>query len=168
MQAVLNIDELAQHLETYLTSGQVEKVRRAYEFAARAHAGQTRCSGEPYVTHPLVVARILADMRMDHQSLIAAMLHDVIEDTSVSKDALQKLFGKAVADIVDGVSKLTHVEHKDKVQAQADNFQKMALAMARDIRVILVKLADRLHNMRTLGALPPEKRQRIARETLDI
>ena len=168
MQAVLNIDELAQHLETYLTPGQVEKVRRAYEFAARAHAGQTRCSGEPYVTHPLVVARILADMRMDHQSLIAAMLHDVIEDTGVSKDALQKLFGKAVADIVDGVSKLTHVGHKDKVQAQADNFQKMALAMARDIRVILVKLADRLHNMRTLGALPPEKRQRIARETLDI
>lgn len=168
MQNMLSIDELTQYLHTYLTPSQVEQVRRAYEFAARAHAGQTRCSGEPYVTHPLVVARILADMHMDHQSLVAAILHDVIEDTGVSKSALSKLFGKAVADIVDGVSKLTHAEHKDKALAQADNFQKMALAMARDVRVILVKLADRLHNMRTLGALAPEKRQRIARETLDI
>ena len=117
-----------------------------------------RRSGEPYITHPIAVAGILADMHMDHQALMAALLHDVIEDTGIPKSALQKQFGETVAEIVDGVSKLTHVEYEDKTLAQADNFQKMALAMARDIRVILVKLADRLHNMRTLGVMRPDKR----------
>ncbi len=162
------INDLAWRLKSYLTSEQIDQVKRAYYFAEQAHDGQKRRSGEPYVTHPLAVACILADMHMDHQSLMAAMLHDVIEDTSIPKSAIQKQFGETVAEIVDGVSKLTHVEYEDKTLAQADNFQKMALAMARDIRVILVKLADRTHNMRTLGVMRPAKRRRIAKETLEI
>ncbi len=163
-----SIADLAHRLNSYLTPAQINKVRRAYYYAEQAHDGQKRRSGEPYVTHPLAVASILADMHMDHQSLMAAMLHDVIEDTGIPKGAIQKQFGETVAEIVDGVSKLTHIEFEDKTLAQAENFQKMALAMARDIRVILVKLADRLHNMRTLGVMRPDKRRRIANETLDI
>src|SRR5690606_35889653 len=123
---------------------------------------------EAYVTHPLAVATILADMHMDHQSLMAAMLHDVIEDTGIPKEALIAQFGETVAELVDGVSKLTQMNFETKAEAQAENFQKMAMAMARDIRVILVKLADRLHNMRTLDAMPHEKSRRIAKETLEI
>ena len=162
------IEVFADRLDSYLEPDQVNLVRRAYFYAEQAHDGQTRRSGEPYVTHPLAVAGILADMHMDHQSLMAAMLHDVIEDTGIPKEALATQFGDTVADLVDGVSKLTQMTFETKAEAQAENFQKMALAMARDIRVILVKLADRLHNMRTLGALKPEKRRRIARETLEI
>lgn len=120
------------------------------------------------MTHPLAVASILADMHMDHQSLMAAMLHDVIEDTGIAKEALSQQFGETVAELVDGVSKLTQMNFETKAEAQAENFQKMAMAMARDIRVILVKLADRLHNMRTLEVLSGEKRRRIAKETLEI
>ena len=162
------IDALAQTLNSYLSKQQVNLVRRAYYYAEQAHEGQRRRSGEPYVTHPLAVAGILADMHMDHQSLMAAMLHDVIEDTGVDKNSLGKEFGETVADLVDGVSKFKQIKFESRAEAQAENFQKMALAMAKDIRVILVKLADRLHNMRTLGVLPPEKRRRIARETLEI
>jgi guanosine-3',5'-bis(diphosphate) 3'-pyrophosphohydrolase len=162
------IDHLCQKLETYLEPGQVQQIRRAYLFAQQAHDGQFRHSGEPYVTHPLAVANILADMRMDPQSLVAAMLHDVIEDTGISKEALGKQFGETVAELIDGVSKLSQIEFATRAEAQAENFQKMTLAMAKDIRVILVKLADRIHNMRTLGVLSPEKRRRIARETLEI
>ena len=162
------IEVLADRLDSYLEPDQVNLVRRAYFYAEQAHDGQTRRSGEPYVTHPLAVASILADMRMDHQSLMAAMLHDVIEDTGIPKEALIAQFGDTVADLVDGVSKLTQMNFETKAEAQAENFQKMALAMAQDIRVILVKLADRLHNMRTLGALKPEKSRRISRETLEI
>ncbi|GMQ52320.1 bifunctional GTP diphosphokinase/guanosine-3',5'-bis pyrophosphate 3'-pyrophosphohydrolase [Halopseudomonas aestusnigri] len=162
------IEVFADTLGNYLEPDQVNLVRRAYFYAEQAHDGQTRRSGEPYVTHPLAVANILADMHMDHQSLMAAMLHDVIEDTGIPKDALVEQFGDTVAELVDGVSKLTQMTFESKAEAQAENFQKMALAMARDIRVILVKLADRLHNMRTLGALAPEKRRRIAKETLEI
>ncbi|MAB25950.1 MAG: bifunctional GTP diphosphokinase/guanosine-3',5'-bis(diphosphate) 3'-diphosphatase [Pseudomonadales bacterium] len=162
------IEVFADSLASYLEPEQVNLVRRAYFYAEQAHDGQTRRSGEPYVTHPLAVANILADMHMDHQSLMAAMLHDVIEDTGIPKDALVSQFGETVAELVDGVSKLTQMTFETKAEAQAENFQKMALAMARDIRVILVKLADRLHNMRTLGALIPEKRRRIAKETLEI
>ena len=163
-----SIHALAERLENYLEPLQINQVRRAYFYAEQAHDGQTRRSGEPYVTHPLAVANILSDMHMDHQSLMAAMLHDVIEDTQVTKEALETQFGDVVSDLVDGVSKLTHLEFEDKKEEQAENFQKMALAMAKDIRVILVKLADRLHNIRTLGPLRPDKRRRIARETLDI
>ena len=162
------IEILADRLDSYLEPDQVNLVRRAYFYAEQAHDGQTRRSGEPYVTYPLAVANILAEMRMDYQSLMAAMLHDVIEDTGIPKDALVNQFGDTVADLVDGVSKLTQMNFETKAEAQAENFQKMALAMAQDIRVILVKLADRLHNMRTLGALKPEKSRRIARETLEI
>lgn len=165
---MLTIDSLAHRLKAYLNAGQINLVNRAYYYAEQAHDGQKRRSGEPYITHPLAVAGILADMHMDPQSLIAAMLHDVIEDTGIGKEAIHDQFGDVVAELVDGVSKLTHMHFEDKALAQAENFQKMALAMARDIRVILVKLADRLHNMRTLGVLHPEKRRRIAKETLDI
>ena len=154
-----NIHALSSTLESYIASDQVNLIKRAYYFAEQAHEGQRRRSGEPYVTHPLAVAGILADMHMDHQSLMAAMLHDVIEDTGIGKAALEAQFGDAVAELVDGVSKLTRIESESRAEAQAENFQKMALAMARDIRVILVKLADRLHNMRTLGVLKPEQRR---------
>jgi len=162
------IEAFAERLANYLEPDQINLVRRAYYYAEQAHDGQTRRSGEAYVTHPLAVAHILADMHMDHQSLMAAMLHDVIEDTGIPKDALVAQFGETVAELVDGVSKLTQMTFETKAEAQAENFQKMALAMARDIRVILVKLADRLHNMRTLDALGAEKRRRIAKETLEI
>jgi len=162
------IDALSQRLNDYLDLEQIQQVRRSYFYAEQAHDGQKRKSGEPYVTHPLAAANILAELRMDHQSLMAAMLHDVIEDTEIAYEGIESQFGKTVADIVDGVSKLTHLEFETKAEAQASNFQKMVLAMAEDIRVILVKLADRLHNMRTLGAMPGHKQRRIARETLDI
>ncbi|PIE37511.1 MAG: bifunctional GTP diphosphokinase/guanosine-3',5'-bis(diphosphate) 3'-diphosphatase [Gammaproteobacteria bacterium] len=162
------LDNLDAALSHYLSNEQVNQVKRAYFFAEQAHYGQKRRSGEDYITHPLAVAFILANMHMDHQALMAAMLHDVIEDTGISKDAIAAQFGETVADLVDGVSKLTKIEFASVEEKQAENFQKMTLAMARDIRVILVKLADRLHNMRTLGVLKPEKRRRIARETLDI
>ncbi|MCB1678597.1 MAG: bifunctional GTP diphosphokinase/guanosine-3',5'-bis pyrophosphate 3'-pyrophosphohydrolase [Halioglobus sp.] len=163
-----SIDALNATLRSYLTPEQSNHVKRAYYFAEQAHFGQLRRSGEPYVTHPLAVAGILADMHMDHQSLMAAMLHDVIEDTGIEKSAIGTQFGSTVAELVDGVSKLTQMEFGSLEEKQAENFQKMALAMAQDIRVILVKLADRLHNMRTLGVLQNSKARRIARETLDI
>lgn len=162
------MDMLVDTLKTYLDDDKIEKVMRAYEFAKEAHEGQFRRSGEPYIIHPVAVAKILAGLHMDHETLMAALLHDVIEDTAATKDQLASHFGNAVAELVDGVSKLTQIEFKSKAEAQANNFQKMTLAMAKDIRVILVKLADRLHNMRTLGPLHYEKRRRIATETLDI
>ncbi len=162
------LDALNTTLRSYLNPEQANHVNRAYFFAEQAHYGQRRRSGEPYVTHPLAVAGILADMHMDHQSLIAAMLHDVIEDTGIEKFAIGEQFGSTVAELVDGVSKLTQMEFGSLEEKQAENFQKMALAMAQDIRVILVKLADRLHNMRTLGVLNSAKARRIARETLEI
>jgi guanosine-3',5'-bis(diphosphate) 3'-pyrophosphohydrolase len=165
---VPTIDALSDRLSTYLSTENIQLVRRAYFYAEQAHAGQRRRSGEPYIIHPLAVANILANMRLDHQSLMAAMLHDVIEDTGIPKVALAEQFGDVVTELVDGVSKLTHIKFESKEEQQAENFQKMVLAMAKDIRVMLVKLADRLHNLRTLGALRPDKRRRIGRETLDI
>ncbi len=165
---MLTIDSLSHRLSSYLEPDQIRCVKRAYFYAEQAHDGQFRRSGEPYVTHPLAVANILASMHMDHQSLMAAMLHDVIEDTGIGKDAISDQFGMTVAELVDGVSKLAKIEYESQAEKQAKNFQKMALAMARDMRVIVVKLADRLHNMRTLGALAPEKKRRIAKETLEI
>ncbi|GAA3903011.1 bifunctional GTP diphosphokinase/guanosine-3',5'-bis pyrophosphate 3'-pyrophosphohydrolase [Halomonas cibimaris] len=165
---MFTIDDLTDRLGGYLPPDEIQQVKRAFYYAEQAHDGQHRRSGEAYVTHPLAVANILANMHMDHQSLMAAMLHDVIEDTSVDKPAVETQFGKPVAELVDGVSKLTQIAFEDKAVAQAENFQKMVLAMSRDIRVIIVKLADRLHNMRTLGALRPDKKRRIARETLEI
>ena len=166
--AMRTIEGLAETLSSYLEPDQVNLVRRAYHYAEQAHDGQIRRSGEAYVTHPLAVAEILQKMHMDHQSLMAAMLHDVIEDTGLTRDALAAQFGDTVANLVDGVSKLNKLNFSSQAEVQAENFQKMALAMAKDIRVILVKLADRLHNMRTLKVLAPEKQRRIARETVDI
>ena len=162
-----SIETFATQLADYLAPNQIEQVKRAYDFAKHAHTGQFRKSGEPYINHPLAVAGILADMHMDHQCLMAALLHDVIEDTGVAKTQLGDEFDIQVAELVDGVSKLSSM-FQSRAEAQAENFQKMTLAMAKDIRVILVKLADRLHNMRTLGHLAPEKRRRIAKETLEI
>ncbi len=165
---MLTINDLSKLIGTYLQADQVEKVQRAYHFSAKAHEGQKRKSGEPYIHHPLEVARILGEMHMDHQTLMAAILHDVIEDTPTAKNKITRKFGKGVAELVDGVSKLDKIEFESLAEAQAHNFRKMLMAMSNDIRVILVKLADRLHNMRTLEALKPEKRRRIARETLDV
>ncbi len=162
------ISDLCQMLESYLDKDQVQEVYRAYLFGAEAHEGQHRLSGEPYIYHPVAAARILAELRLDHKSIVAAILHDVIEDTPTAKEQIQSEFGEDVAELVDGVSKLTQIEFESQAEAQAENFRKMILAMVRDIRVILVKLADRLHNMRTLGVMRPDKRRRIARETLDI
>ena len=162
------IEDLASTLIQYLSYEQVADIKRAYYYAEQAHDGQRRKSGEPYVIHPLAVAQILAEFRMDCDGLVAALLHDVIEDTGISREALTEQFGEGVAALVDGVSKLTHLEFNNQLEKQAHNFQKMAMAMADDIRVILVKLADRLHNMRTLDSMPAHKKRRIARETLDI
>lgn len=163
-----HFSELHKELSTYLQADQIAEVKLAYQVAERAHEGQTRRSGEPYITHPVAAALILAEMHLDKESIMAAILHDVLEDTDVSKEKLAELFGEQVANLVDGVSKLTQIKFETRAQAQAENFRKMVLAMVKDIRVILVKLADRLHNMRTLGCLPPEKKRRIARETLEI
>jgi len=165
---VFLISDLCGLADTYLESDQVKDIYRAYLFGAEAHEGQHRASGEPYIHHPIEVARILAEMRLDYETIVAAILHDVIEDTETAKGQIAEEFGEEVANLVDGVSKLTQITFKSKAEFQAENFRKMLLAMARDIRVILVKLADRLHNMRTLAALAPEKRRQIARETLEI
>ncbi|NNG11909.1 MAG: bifunctional GTP diphosphokinase/guanosine-3',5'-bis pyrophosphate 3'-pyrophosphohydrolase [Halobacteria archaeon] len=162
------VSDLCHMLEGYLEPEQVQEVYRAYLFGAEAHEGQHRMSGEPYIYHPIEAARILGELRLDHKSIIAAILHDVIEDTETAKEQIAREFGSEVAELVDGVSKLTQMEFETQAEAQAENFRKMILAMVRDIRVILVKLADRLHNMRTLGVMRPDKRRRIARETLDI
>jgi RelA/SpoT family (p)ppGpp synthetase len=152
----------------YLKPKDVARLAEAYRFSEAAHAGQTRQSGDPYISHPLAVAEILAEWHLDGQTLMAALLHDVTEDTSVTKDEISDTFGKPVAELVDGVSKLDRIEFQSAEDAQAENFRKMLLAMARDVRVILIKLADRLHNMRTLSAISPVKRRRIAKETMEI
>ncbi len=162
------LEVLFRQAGAYLREEQIAQVRQAYLFSAEAHTGQSRTSGEPFILHPIEVACILADMRMDHQALMAAMLHDVIEDTSTLKEEVAQQFGGEVAELVDGVSKLTQVVFDSHAEEQAQNFRKMLMAMCNDIRVILVKLADRLHNMRTLYALPTRRRRLIAHETLEI
>lgn len=162
------VGQLSAVLKTYLDQDQINRIIEAYHFGAKAHSSQYRLSGEAYICHPLSVALILADMRMDANAITAGILHDVIEDTNVSKKDIGEKFGECVADLVDGVSKLTQLDSKSRAEAQAENVRKMFLAMARDLRVIMVKLADRVHNMRTLGAMPAEKKRRIARETLEI
>ncbi|MBX9963676.1 MAG: bifunctional (p)ppGpp synthetase/guanosine-3',5'-bis(diphosphate) 3'-pyrophosphohydrolase [Burkholderiales bacterium] len=161
-------DAFFRDVSGYLKPEDVSQLQSAYDFSATAHAGQYRMTGEPYVSHPVAVAQILTEWHLDSQALSAALLHDVMEDTNVTKTELADKFGKMVAELVDGVSKLDRIEFQSHEQAQAENFRKMVLAMTRDVRVILIKLADRLHNMRTLDAMNPKKRVRIARETLDI
>jgi guanosine-3',5'-bis(diphosphate) 3'-pyrophosphohydrolase len=159
---------LKQKIEAYLPPDKVAYTQRAFILARNAHSGQMRSSGDPYITHPVAVAGILADMHLDHETLMAALLHDVIEDTHHDKEDLSEQFGETVGELVEGVSKLEKIHFSNSKEAQAENFRKMMMAMVQDIRVILIKLADRTHNMRTLGALRPDKRRRIARETLEI
>ena len=161
-------ESLNQLIEKYLPEDQIKRLRQAYLVARDAHEGQSRSSGEPYITHPVAVACILAEMKLDHETLMAALLHDVIEDTPATFQDMEQLFGTSVAELVEGVSKLDKLKFRDKKEAQAENFRKMIMAMVQDIRVILIKLADRTHNMRTLGSLRPDKRRRIALETLEI
>jgi len=161
-------DLLLEELSTYLKPKDVEHVRVAIEFSRAAHLGQMRHSGDPYISHPIAVARILAPLHIDAQAIIAALLHDVVEDTEVTGKQVAEKFGKPVAELVEGLSKLDKIQFETREDAQAENFRKMLLAMARDVRVILIKLADRLHNMRTLEAMASDKRERIARETMEI
>ena len=161
-------DLLLRDASSYLKAEDVRQIQSAYEFSEAAHEGQFRRTGEPYISHPIEVAKILTQWHLDSQALTAALLHDVMEDTAVTKTEISDKFGRMVAELVDGVSKLDKIEFESQEQAQAENFRKMFLAMARDVRVILIKLADRLHNMRTLDVMQPKKRARIARETLEI
>jgi GTP diphosphokinase / guanosine-3',5'-bis(diphosphate) 3'-diphosphatase len=162
------LKELLATAEKYLPPDQVERIREAAEFGAAAHQGQKRLSGEPYISHPVAAAEILAELRLDADTIVAAILHDVIEDTPIAKEDIAQRFGKDVAEIVDGVTKLDQIRFKNREEAQAESFRKMLLAMVRDLRVILVKLADRTHNLRTIDSLAPAKRRLMARETLDI
>jgi len=162
------LGRLVETLKGYLPDEHVQQVLKAYEFGAAAHEGQTRKSGEPYITHPIAVAQALAEMRLDAQAICAAILHDVVEDTPASLAEIEEQFGHEVAQLVDAVSKLDQIQFRSRAEAQAESFRKMMLAMIEDIRVILVKLSDRLHNMQTLDAMPVAKKKRIARETLDI
>lgn len=165
----MDLFEPLDHLvQEYLPSEQIELIKHAFVIARDAHEGQFRSSGEPYITHPVAVAGIIAQMRLDHEAVIAALLHDVIEDTAYTEEQLAIEFGQNVAEIVEGVSKLDKLKFRTRQEAQAESFRKMILAMTKDIRVVLIKLADRTHNMRTLGALRPDKRRRIAKETLEI
>jgi GTP pyrophosphokinase len=165
---VVSLASLTRKASAYLAEDDIRRIREAYRLSDEAHLGQFRTSGEPYISHPIAVAEILAGWKLDADSLMAALLHDVIEDTAISKQVLAERFGPQVAEIVDGLSKLERVEFASKEHQQAESFRKMLLAMARDVRVILIKLADRLHNMQTLGAVPPDKQRRIARETFEI
>ena len=162
------VQRLVETLESYLSNEQLATITAAYEFGAKAHDGQTRKTGEPYITHPVAVAQELAEMHLDWQAIVAAILHDTVEDTAASLDDITEKFGSEVALLVDGVSKLDQIQFRSRAEAQAESFRKMMLAMIGDIRVILVKLADRLHNMQTLDAMPADKKKRIARETIDI
>ncbi|MBI3150153.1 MAG: bifunctional (p)ppGpp synthetase/guanosine-3',5'-bis(diphosphate) 3'-pyrophosphohydrolase [Betaproteobacteria bacterium] len=168
MAATSEIADFTRHLGHYLRPAEVALVETAYSFSEAAHRGQFRRTGDPYITHPLAVASILSEWRLDAQGVCAALLHDVMEDTAVTKAEIELKFGKAVAALVDGLSKLDQIEFQSREEAQAENFRKMLLAMAKDIRVILIKLADRLHNMRTIDVMEPDQRQRIAQETIDI
>src|SRR6185369_12436637 len=167
-RAEADFGRLLGQLETYLPSADMHGIQAAYEYSAKAHEGQQRRSGDAYITHPVAVAEILAGLHLDSGSIKAALLHDVLEDTSSTLADIESRFGKDVALLVDGVSKIDHLRFDSAAEAQAESFRKMLLAMAKDLRVILVKLADRTHNMRTIQSLPLEKQRRIARETLDV
>lgn len=165
---VASVTQLISKLSEYLTPAELKKVKEAYRFSDEMHLGQVRKSGEPYISHPIAVAEICAEWKLDAQAIMAALLHDVIEDQDVKKDELIERFGAQVANLVDGLSKLEKIEFQSQLEAQAENFRKMLLAMASDVRVILIKLADRLHNMRTLGVMVPAKKRRIAGETMEV
>src|SRR5579885_3694238 len=164
----MTLGELIERVRSYSPGGDVEVIQRAYDFSAEVHRGQRRLSGEPYLTHPLQVAAIIADLRLDPASVATALLHDTVEDTLATLPEIEARFGPEIAALVDGVTKIGQINFTSREERQAENFRKMLLAMARDIRVILIKLADRTDNMRTLEAMPADKQERIARETMDI
>src|ERR1041384_5569998 len=165
---MIRIEEIVQKVARNHPQADLDMLRRAYFFSAREHKGQTRASGEPYLVHPLEVANILADMRLDEVSVSTGLLHDVVEDTLVDLDTIRNYFGDEVTLLVDGLTKISQISNVSKERQQAENVRKMVLAMITDVRVVLIKLADRLHNMRTMQFLKPEKRARISQETLDI
>jgi guanosine-3',5'-bis(diphosphate) 3'-pyrophosphohydrolase len=162
------LDELARRIVAYNPEADLALIRRAYDYSARMHGEQKRESGEPYVTHPLNVALIATQLKLDVPSIVTALLHDVVEDTATSLPEVEALFGAEVARLVDGVTKVSKITFSSRAEKQAENFRKMIIAMAQDIRVVMIKLADRLHNMRTLGPLAPERQMEISRETLEI
>src|SRR5712675_1856479 len=165
---MMNVQEICSSVSGYDPAADLGLIQRCFEFAAERHAGQKRRSGDPYVVHPLGVARTITDLRLDVASVCAGLLHDCVEDTSATAEDIGRLFGTEIQFLVDGVTKLGKIPWTNREERQAENFRKMLLAMARDIRVILIKLADRVDNMRTLDAMPPEKQERIARETMEI
>src|SRR6266511_217984 len=165
---MIRFEEILEKVETYNPQTDEELLRRAYVFSAREHKGQVRRSGEPYLVHPLNVAAILAEMKADDVSIVVGLLHDVLEDTLTTKESIAKQFGPEVSELVDGLTKIGKFSYVSREEEQAETFRKMILAMVSDLRVVMVKLADRLHNMRTLGFLPEARRREIARETLDI
>ena len=165
---MIRLDDILEAIRAYHAAADLDAVRKAYVYSAKVHQGQMRLSGDPYMTHPMEVAFILTRLRMDVPTVVTGLLHDTLEDTLSTEEELRQLFGSEVTEMVDGVTKISKITFKTSEERQAENFRKMLLAMARDIRVILVKLADRLHNMRTLDYQPEERRQRIARETADI
>ena len=165
---VVSISQLTEKLSGYLSATDLARVRDAFRYADEMHLGQMRMSGEPYISHPIAVAEICADWKLDAQAIMAALLHDVMEDQGITRQEMIERFGSHVTDLVDGVSKLDKIEFQSHIEAQGENFRKMLLAMASDIRVMLIKLADRLHNMRTLGPMRPDKRKRIAHETMEV
>ena len=164
----MTLSELVEKVKRYNAAGDVDLIRRAYEFSASVHKGQRRRSGEPYLTHPVEVASLIADLKLDVPSVATGLLHDTVEDTLTTLDQVEGLFGPEVAELVDGVTKISQINFNSREEKQAENFRKMILAMARDIRVILIKLADRTHNMRTLASLSAERQHDISQETLDI
>src|SRR3984957_851803 len=165
---MLQAEQLIERIRTYQPTVDADLIQRAYDYSFKMHAGQTRKSGEPYVVHPVSVAGIIADLRLDSASVCAGLLHDVVEDTLATTDDITKVFGVEIAELVDGVTKLSKINFTSKEDRQAENFRKMVIAMARDIRVLVIKLCDRRDNMRTLEHMKPEAQERIARETLEI
>ena len=167
-QSPETIDELLERVASYQSAKGVELVKKAFEFSEKAHERQIRRSGEPYITHPLGVAAILTDLQLDMATVVTGLLHDTVEDTDVTLDDVEDQFGPVVRDLVDGVTKISQMRFRHTHEKQGENIRKMIVSMGKDVRVILVKLADRLHNMRTLNHMPYEKQARIAQETLDI
>src|SRR5512137_1311112 len=165
---MIRLNDILDKLLSYNPSADLEVVRKAYVYCAKVHQGQTRLSGEPYLIHPMEVAALLADLKLDVPTVVTGLLHDTVEDTLTTPEELENIFGREVANLVDGVTKIGKINFRTKEESQAENFRKMLLAMSDDIRIILIKLADRLHNMRTLQHQPEPKQRSIARETLDI
>ena len=164
----IKITDLVDKVQSYYPAADVELIRKAYDFSAKVHQGQKRLSGEPYLIHPIAVAGVIADLKMDVPSVIGGLLHDTVEDNLTTLEELKSIFGREIASLVDGVTKLSRTNFSSREEKQAENFRKMLLAMGKDVRVILIKLADRVHNMRTLDHLPLENQMLIAQETLDI